>query len=280
VFISILIALLISFLIILLYYFKQHKSSETLDISFSGFSYDPETDTFYSEKDAWQREYGYCKLYDDIALISGMVIDSEPIKFEYDGKRWLIEFWKGQYGMTAGAEVGIYNSSEKYSKDMLYHSANDNEMLPMTFHLMKKNSSFIFRADKHWWLTGFKLGEFAKPKHLSMYITISFPDTEMCNAFINALRKLKYSNNEFLIEGNTVKIAFTKPHSKQPFTRNPICDFIILNRNKRLCKIYQKLIGNSSDMSYNLLTIKQRNPNLYKKLYKIGKSDKLFGAKR
>ena len=39
-----------------------------------------------------------------------MVTQFEPIYFDYDGKTWLIEFWKGQYGINTGAEIGIYHT--------------------------------------------------------------------------------------------------------------------------------------------------------------------------
>ena len=64
-------------------------------IGAAGYSYDMKQDMFYSRMDAWQREMGYCRLYDEVAAPCGMIIDCEPINFEYDGKKWLIEFWKG-----------------------------------------------------------------------------------------------------------------------------------------------------------------------------------------
>ena len=78
-----------------------------------GFAYDLRRDIIYSLKHAWQREFGYGKLYDEMAPVMNMVIHSEPIYFEYDNRRWMIEFWKGQYGITTGAEVGIYVEKER-----------------------------------------------------------------------------------------------------------------------------------------------------------------------
>lgn len=75
-----------------------------------GYAYDSHQDIFYTKIDAWQREMGYSRLYDEAAAPSSMIIDCEPIYFEYDNKRWLIEFWKGQYGMTTGFEIGVYHT--------------------------------------------------------------------------------------------------------------------------------------------------------------------------
>src|SRR5690554_5362892 len=77
-----------------------------------GFAYDPYKDLFYSNLDAWQRDKGYCRLYDEAAAPLSMIMDCEPIYFEYDNKRWLIQFWKGQYGMTTKVEIGVYNTDK------------------------------------------------------------------------------------------------------------------------------------------------------------------------
>ena len=75
-----------------------------------GFQYDPGQDIFLSRIDAWQRDYGYCRLYDESAAHFNMVFDCEPVYFDYDGRTWLVEFWKGQYGINIGGEAGIYRA--------------------------------------------------------------------------------------------------------------------------------------------------------------------------
>ena len=59
-----------------------------------GYSYDYFQDIFYSDINAWQREMGYTRLYDEAAAPMSMIIDCEPIYFEYDNRQWLVEFWK------------------------------------------------------------------------------------------------------------------------------------------------------------------------------------------
>lgn len=53
-----------------------------------GFAYDYNQDIFYGRMDAWQREAGYCKIYDEAAYMAGMEYDCEPITFTYGEKRW------------------------------------------------------------------------------------------------------------------------------------------------------------------------------------------------
>ena len=81
------------------------------DLKDAGFAYDLKNDLFYSVMDCWQREMGYCRLYDEGSADFNMVMHCEPVCFTYNGKRWMIELWKGQYGITTGAEIGIYNTA-------------------------------------------------------------------------------------------------------------------------------------------------------------------------
>src|SRR5690242_20482520 len=74
----------------------------------AGFLYDPDQDIIYSRMDALQRNFGYAFGYDAAALAMNAVIDCEPVFFDYDGKHWMIELWKGQYGLETGCEIGVY----------------------------------------------------------------------------------------------------------------------------------------------------------------------------
>ena len=74
----------------------------------AGFLYDPDQDIIYSRMDAPQRNFGYAYGYDAATLGMNAILDCEPIFFDYDGKHWMIELWKGQYGMESGCEIGVY----------------------------------------------------------------------------------------------------------------------------------------------------------------------------
>ena len=47
---------------------NKYKQLENInnDLKYSGFAYNPRGDYFYSLKNCWQRDAGYCKFYDDI----------------------------------------------------------------------------------------------------------------------------------------------------------------------------------------------------------------------
>lgn len=234
-----------------------------------GYSYDKRQDMFYSTLNASQREIGYCRLYDELAAPFGMIIDCEPIYFEYDNKKWLIEFWKGQYDLTTGAEIGIYCTSQPdinipgLFKGPFYDSVNDSELLKMNFILKKNNKVLFTREDKHWWLTGFRLGEFSYPSELTLNLSITLKDALMLNAFINGLIRAGYSSNEFYIIENTVHLKFTSPHTIQPDSRSFETDKLIQTKNKLLCNTYNKITQSYDNLPDKIRAVKTQSPELY-----------------
>jgi hypothetical protein len=247
----------------------------------TGYLYDPIQDIFVSRMDAWQRKFGYCWLYDESAVPLGMVFDCEPVRFEYAGKRWLIEFWKGQYGITTGGEVGIYNND---GPDMnipgmfdgtFYDSASDAERLPISYTL-KKNGKVLFkRGDFHWWLTGFVLGEFTDPAELTMEISITLKDETMRDAFLNALRQIGYPEGSVSVDGNTASLVFAKPYSPQPRSRNEFSSGVVLKRNKFLCEQFNELTKDSGSMADKLKNVKLNSPELFSMIF-MGKPMQMF----
>lgn len=265
-------------------FFQRHKpeydplDTEELnnDLKPYGFAYDPEQEIFFSIMEAWQRQHGYCKSYDLMSPFINLIFDSEPIYFDYDNRRWLIEFWKGQYGMTTGGEVGVYVSSKEEDRTktpdlIIYDSVSNDELLPISF-ILKKNGYPIFtRSDTHWWVTGFKLGEFSKPSQLSMDITIEFKDEDMCKAFVSALKKTGYKDAEIQINNNLVSITFAKPHTRKPFTLTKIGVSYAQATNKRNCSIYNYMTRHYSNTLDKLNYIKQKYPILYKQMLNISR---------
>ena len=148
---------------------KIEKLNEILEPF--GFSYESSQEIITSRQDAWQRQFGYCSLYDKTAPKFGMVFHCEPIYFSYQERTWMIEFWKGQYGINLGCEVGIYCSDTILSPEQyehtLFHSVPDSQMLPISLSLYHKGSLLFHTSHKHWWLTG-------KPFHVYFYYLSKF----------------------------------------------------------------------------------------------------------
>lgn len=208
-----------------------------------GFQYDICQDIFYSTKHAWQREVGYSRLYDEQAIAMNMVFHCEPIYFTCHNKSYLLELWKGQYGMAAGAEIGLYVSDEvdtEHPERLIYRSISDEEMPSMRFVLRKRRCILAIRDDIHWWLTGFVLGEFVWPWELRMEACVSFRDEQMQNAFYQALLRAGYPKDAVCINGSSVCFCFGCPYTKQP------CHFFLRVRfiqwkNQRRCRKFQNV---------------------------------------
>lgn len=251
-------------------------------ISPTGFEYDREQDIYYSRLDAWQRKLGYCRLYDETAPLTGMILDSEPVYFDYKGKRWLIELWKGQYDLTTGFEIGVYNTDRPdldvpgIFSGTLYDSAKDDELLLMSCTLLKNNKILFKRQDRQWWLTGFKVGEFSNPSELTMYVSITLKDEAMVNAFVEGLEDIQYAEREIHIKGNTVSFIFSKPHSLQPYSRTKEIEAMTQWKNEILCDAYNDLTKDLNNSPQKIQYIRKNESDMYQKIADIGKSMKKF----
>ncbi len=264
-------------------FLPQRTGYDELDkaIETAGYSYDPRQDIFYSNMDPWQRKVGYCRPYDEAAAPLGMIIDCEPIYFEYSGTKWMIGFWKGQYDLVTGGEIGVYTRGLELTipgiySGTFYNCASSAELLPMSYTLKKNGNTLFTRKGEHWWLTGFKLGEFSEPSELTMDIKITLNNEIMRDAFLTGLSDAGYSDVELTIARNTVSFTFDIPHTLQPITRTTATDRIIQRKNKLLCDKYQEITGTSEKIQDKIKVVEEQSPEMYEKIVKIGKSKPLY----
>lgn len=177
-----------------------------------GYCYNPSQDIISSRNDAWQKSAGYTALFDRTAAYFNMVFDYLPIYFNYDEKTWLIEIWKGQYGINTGSEVGIYYAdrilSEKDLPTAHFQAVNDCDMLPVSMTLSKEKNLLARVAKKTWWLTAFCMGQFSKPSRLFLNVSICFTDCDMMHHFLNALRKTGLPEECIQICGHKITFPF------------------------------------------------------------------------
>lgn len=213
-----------------------------------GFAYNAEKDIFYSTKNAWQKHFGYTYIYDVLAPIFRMIVDTEPIRFFYNNKNWLITLWKGQYGIVTGAEIGVYYTNQKkVNKKTVYFPVNDSEMLNMSL-ILYKNGEVIAKAyARHWWLAIFKLGMFSRPSELSMDINITFLNHEMLDAFIESFKKIGYTSENFKVIDNTFCFKYTKSRTRKVWTRSWIADNIRQIFNRKNVDLYNKYLADYID---------------------------------
>lgn len=249
-----------------------------------GFYYNTMWDCFSSRLDAWQKDFGYCGQYDDMSPYFNMIFDCEPIYFEYDQRFWLIEFWKGQYGITVGAEVGIYyrdkvpKNTTKVSDQVMFHTVKEKDYLPIGITLWNKEQILFEQKKRHWWLASFVLGSFTQPQNLHAEIEIVFPNQEMCLAFLKGLQQAGYEGREVYTKGYTVFITFDIPHTKQPRHKKKLLVKWKQKLNKRYCKLYNRITRKYDNTVDKVLYLTMAYPFLFNLAMKIGKTRELFKA--
>ncbi|MBQ9552195.1 MAG: DUF4474 domain-containing protein [Clostridia bacterium] len=155
--------------------------------AFGGFNKDLRQDIYYSAQHCWQRNFGYCKFYDNAAPYFFMNFECLRFYFDYAGKSWLIQAWKGQYGVTTGCEVGVYYKNEN-SSSQLYHAVEDKDRLPMSVTLYYKGSQMFYRPmETTWWQTGFRLFKLYHSDVLGMKFAIDLKNQTMPKAFLGSI---------------------------------------------------------------------------------------------
>lgn len=267
----------------------SYETLELLDevLEPAGFAYDPVQHIFYSRRNGWQRKYGYCRAYDEAAAHFSMIFQCEPFYFYYDKKEWLLEFWKGQYGMTTGCEVGLYfrektpllEQEEKGRSTTLFQAAEEKDFPFMTVRLLKNNGELFRRNGRHWWLTGFALGEFSKPKQLVMEAKLSFKNSYMAQAAAKAIRLTGYERGQVALSDNHLYFRFEKPKTRQPFFQKKLFVLFKQLRNYILCKKIRQFMKRKEEPLEKLLVLRQRHPKLFRKLLQIGGNRKWKGFK-
>lgn len=237
-----------------------------------GFAYDMSKNIFYSLEDAWQRKMGYGKIYDEMAPSMNMIIDCEPIYFEYGDKSYLIELWKGQYGITTGAEIGIYTAElqEKEPDKIFYHAAEEEEQLLMSMTLWKNGSKIFQRGKIHWWLTGFRLGEFSYPGELMLEVSISFTEAEMLDAFVRGCYRAGYLPDNLHIWCNRVEFCFAVPKTKQPVKRK-FRKRLAQWQNRHNCRLYERVTRDFERTIDKLDYLMQAYPRIFHMILKMGR---------
>ena len=170
---------------------------------------------FSSTIDAWQKAAGYTWFYDYMAPRFQMVFDALPVYFDYQKKTWLIEFWRGQYGINTGAEVGIYHAdrllSEAEYQVAHFAAADEHEMLSCSLHLCETDGTYVQISEKHWWLTAFIPGVFSCPQDLRLKAAVYFPNEEMMDAFHCGLCRAGYPAEEITIQNLCLSFTFHRP---------------------------------------------------------------------
>ena len=183
-----------------------------------GFAWDPEQKCFFSSKNSWQRNFGFCEEYDILAPLTVMYYDTVRVKFRYDNRDWMIQMWKGQYGIFLGCEIGVYYKDIDSTVEF-YDCVADEDLLYMDSALYRDGEKLFARKyNKYWWTTGFKTGalkNISDRSELVMNSTVTFHTYEMMEAFLEAFEKKNFhEGKDYWVSGKSV--TFTWQYQKDP----------------------------------------------------------------
>ncbi len=184
------------------------ESKDGSDTGLFGFKYSTKDKCFIIAEDAWQRNFGYNKTYDDTSAAIAITYDTMRVYFEYDGLEWMIQYWKGQYGMILiGAEIGTYNRPVGSTASTHYNCASDELKMLQSMDVYRRESTTSNKFNKvfsrspafTWWCAGFIPGTLGAGKYnvtaeetamLRVDSKLTLHTPEMAQAFMQGLREV------------------------------------------------------------------------------------------
>ena len=209
--------------------------------SLLSYKYDPEGEFFYVDDiNSWQQNFGFNPLYDYAAGFTVMYYDTVRLKFNYKGTGYMLQLWKGQYGlMFIGSEIGFYrkdNNTPISSNPALDHfDCATDHLLPMEMVCYRAgakgvlNPLFKRKYELHWWSTGFVPGvlkNFANRSELLVEARITFDNAEMTQIVadtfkVNGFKQISksehniYNPDTYYVSGNDIVFTWRYiKHSK------------------------------------------------------------------
>lgn len=172
------------------------------------YQYSYVDDYYYTnDKEAWQYNFGFGKIYDIASPYILLEYDYIRVFFTYAGKDWMLQMWKGQYGMVFyGGEIGIYNrphDDDGINEWTFFNCPAEEDWLNMEMTLWHQEidgtwtREFTREYDKYWWCTGFKNGHLRQEEpadELRLEGRITFLDEEMTHLVADGLRECGFKD--------------------------------------------------------------------------------------
>lgn len=202
------------------------------DMTFAGLSrmgYDiigPKSFIYNDDKDpdSFQKNFGYHPIYDLGANLIDFSIETTKLDFDYDGKEYRIQLWKGQYISgeigTVGGEIGVYTRPESASGEF-YNCAEEDDWVPMEMTVFWDefdNGEYIPQFSRnytdYWWCTGFVDGQLKNRRDsntMRILARITWETEEQAQLFAEAMAKKGFTEVE---EFSPYEIDTFKRHGK------------------------------------------------------------------
>ncbi len=161
----------------------------------------------YATVNCWMHDFGFCLFYDFFCKITPFFnYNTRRFKFDYGDKEWMVQIWKGNYLVSNGAEVGVYNREPGSFGS--YYDCYDG-VLPMGLKLSQPDDVIFEIEQEHWWINGFKLSdELYSPSQLTMDFYIEFPEEEMAAAFADSVNNHYLKDASCLVDGAKVTVVW------------------------------------------------------------------------
>ncbi len=176
------------------------------------------------KEDCFQAEFGYNPLYDFGANLIDFSIETTKLDFDYEGKEYRIQLWKGQYISgeigTIGGEIGVYNRPESRSGQHYDCAQKDDWVkMEMTIYWDEFDNGeylpqFTRNYNDFWWCTGFVDGQLKNRRDsntLRLLGRITWETEEQAQLFAEAMRKKGFTEVE---EFSPYEIDTFKIHGK------------------------------------------------------------------
>ena len=179
---------------------------------------------FYHTKNSYQWMFGFNKAYDTFSPLVGALYTTRRFEFNYGGRDWLLQVWKGAYAyrLYTGGEIGLYSKSPKTPVKQ-YTGATKKDYIGMEFSIYNRQDKLFTRPmEDSWWVTGFKkyILKDGNRTNLSMEATLRFKSEGMAAAFAKAMADKGFASaanatisggnttNRYNLSGNTVRFLW------------------------------------------------------------------------
>ena len=146
---------------------------------------------------SYQRALGFNIFYEMIGPLVGFHTETATFPFDYNGKDWKIQLWKGSYYYVSnGGEIGLY---EREKNVLIFWDPSDTE-LGMSLKIYKNGVLDVDYPERpSWWICGVHYGNpFLLPvvsaDKLHMTGTIRFKDQAMLDAFLVSFEENRPAN--------------------------------------------------------------------------------------
>ena len=144
-----------------------------------------------------------------------MDLDTQVVDFEYNGKAYRVQFWKGSYGFgnAYGSEIGIYENDSRDSG--WYECANGEDEIrtrqtlidTSTGESMTNDTADYAKDGDHFWNLMIRTDDGHEKENLTQESVLYFDSEEQARAFINGAKEKKKISCELLGEGK-VKVFY------------------------------------------------------------------------